>query len=832
MTGAIAVRRTRGGTGAGRAVLSRPGVLLGLGILGVFATAAVAPGLLSPYDPTVSPPGGLDELGRPLPPLSAGFPLGTDELGRDQLSRLIHATRSAFLIAVVPNAVALLIATIVGVTAGYFRGWPELVLMRTTEVILVLPAFLVSLAILATFGRSLTVLVVTLALVTWPYPARVVYGETLRLREEAFVEAARSIGASPLRIVALHIVPQLRSLLLVYFTLNAAFMVLLEAGLSFLGFGTPPPAPTWGSMLAAAPHNPRSRHWFESDDINGFNHRAWLKPLGLSDEALAGRPVVGIANTFSEFTGCNVHLRQLAEHVKRGVWQAGGVPLEFPVLSLSETLMKPNAMLYRNLAAMDVEEMIRSHPMDAVVLLSSCDKTTPAVLMGAASANVPTVLVTGGPQLVGMWRGEEVGSGTDFWRVSYDRRHGRITEDEYREFEGALVRSHGHCMEMATAMSMAVAGEALGITLPDNAAVPATDSRRAVLAERSGRRAVEMIGQGLTPREVLTREAFGNAITVTMAVGGSTNAVVHLLAVAGRLGLDIGLDDWAAAHDVPVLADLRPSGVHLLERFFHAGGIPALMGELGDLLDGSCRTVNGRTVDENRAGRRSLDHDVIRPLSDPVVRYSGIAVLRGSLAPNGAVLKRSASSPHLFRHRGPAYVFDDVQDLAARLDDPDLPVTADTVLVLRGAGPLGAPGMPEWGHIPVPGKLEAQGVTDVVRISDARISGGSHGTMIVHVSPEAAVGGPLAAVRTGDMIRLDVEAGVLDLEVDEAEIARRLAEDPPRRPVHFRRGYGVIFSEQVLQADQGCDFRCLRGLDPEEKGDLPLGIIEGWVLGD
>ncbi len=577
--------------------------------------------------------------------------------------------------------------------------------------------------------------------------------------------------------------------------------------------------------------NPRSRLWFGPDDINGFNHRAWLKPLGISDEGFDGRPVVGIANTFSEFNGCNVHLRTLAEHVKRGVWQAGGVPLEFPVLSLSETLMKPNAMLYRNLAAMDVEEMIRSHPMDAVVLLSSCDKTTPAVLMGAASANVPAILVTGGPQLVGVWRNQEVGSGTDFWRVSYDRRHGRISEAEYREFEGALVRSHGHCMEMATAMSMAVAGEALGIALPDNASIPATDSRRAVLAERSGRRAVEMITADLRPRDVLTRRAFENAIKVTMAVGGSTNAVIHLLAVAGRLGLDIGLSDWAAAHEIPVLADLRPSGKHLLERFFHAGGVQALMGEMGDLIDGSCRTVNGRTIDDNRAGRRSLDHDVIRPLENPVFGYSGIAILHGSLAPDGAVIKRSAASPALFRHRGPAYVFDDVRDLSDRLDDPDLPVTPDSVLVLRGAGPLGAPGMPEWGHIPVPGRLEDAGVSDMVRISDARISGGSHGTMIVHVSPESAVGGPIAAVRTGDVIALDVDAGRLDLEVDDREIARRLMQAPPP-PVHFRRGYGVLFSEQVLQADQGCDFRCLRGIDPAERDDLPLGIIKGWVLGD
>jgi dihydroxy-acid dehydratase len=507
------------------------------------------------------------------------------------------------------------------------------------------------------------------------------------------------------------------------------------------------------------------------------------------------------------------------------------MPFEFPVLSLSETLMKPNAMLFRNLASMDVEESIRAHPLDAVVLLSSCDKTTPAVLMGAASANVPTILVTGGPQIVGNWRGDEVGSGTDFWRVSYDVRMGRVTQEEYRDFEGSLCRSIGHCMEMATAMSMAVMGEALGIALPDNAAIPAVDARRSVLAERAGRRAVALADEGVRPRDVMTKAAFQNAIRVLMAIGGSTNAVVHLLAIAGRLDVPLTLDDFAAERAIPLLANLRPSGDHLLERFFYAGGVQALMGEMGDLLHGELITVNGRTIDENRTNRRSTDHDVIRPRSSPIATESAIAVLRGSLAPDGAVIKRSAADPRLMKHTGPAYVFENVNDLNARLDDDDLEITADSVLVLKGGGPIGAPGMPEWGHIPIPGKLVAQGVNDMIRVSDSRISGGSHGAMIVHVAPEAAVGGPIAAVETGDLITVDVEAGLLDLHVEPDEVARRLAERPA--PVrHYRRGYGSIYLDQVEQADRGCDFRCLRSLADEEPPELPLGLMTGWMLGD
>jgi dihydroxy-acid dehydratase len=507
------------------------------------------------------------------------------------------------------------------------------------------------------------------------------------------------------------------------------------------------------------------------------------------------------------------------------------MPFEFPVMSLSETLTKPNAMLFRNLASMDVEESIRAHPLDAVVLLSSCDKTTPAVLMGAASANVPAILVTGGPQLDGHWRGAKVGSGSDFWRVSYEVRRGELSVDDYREFESSLVRSVGHCMEMATAMSMAAVGEALGMALPDNASIPAVDARRSVLAERAGRRAVALADEQLRPRDVMTKEAFQNAIRVLMAIGGSTNAVVHMLAIAGRLGVPLSLDDFAAEQSIPLLANLRPSGDHLLERFFYAGGVQALMGEMGDLLHGDLMTVNGCTVDENRRGRASSDHDVIRPVDDPISGQSAIAVLRGNLAPDGAVIKRSAADPALMKHTGPAFVFESVEELSSKLDDDDLEIGADSVIVLKGGGPIGAPGMPEWGHIPIPGKLVAMGVTDMLRISDARISGGSHGAMVVHVAPEAAVGGPIAAVQTGDLITVDVEAGLLHVDLSPEEIERRLGQRP--NPVrHYRRGYGAIYLEQVEQANNGCDFRCLRALPDEEPPVLPLGLMDGWVLAD
>lgn len=452
--------------------------------------------------------------------------------------------------------------------------------------------------------------------------------------------------------------------------------------------------------------------------------------------------------------------------------------------------------------------------------------------MGAASADIPAILVTGGPQISGHFRGKPSGSGTDFWHYSYEVRLGRMSVQEYREFEGSLCRSQGHCMEMATAMSMAVVGEVLGITLTDNASIPAVDSRRQVLAERSGRQAVELARNGgPKPSELFTKKAFENAIRVLMAIGGSTNAVVHLLALAGRVGVDVTLADFAAASNIPVLANLRPSGEHLLEPFFHAGGVPALMAEMKGLLHLDVPTVTGKTMGENIEGRQSMDVDVIRPLSNPVSPVSGIAVLRGSLAPFGAVVKRSAADPRLFRHKGPALVFEHVEELNRRLDDPDLPVTPDSVIVLKNGGPVGGPGMPEWGHIPVPAKLRAMGIEDMVRLSDARISGGSHGLMIVHVSPEAAVGGPIAAVETGDIISLDVDAGILDLEVPPEEIARRLAARPNPAPA-YRRGYEKLFLDHVLQAHEGADLDVLRKLPGESEPELPRGLISGWMLGD
>jgi dihydroxy-acid dehydratase len=571
----------------------------------------------------------------------------------------------------------------------------------------------------------------------------------------------------------------------------------------------------------------RSARWFSGMDMNGFIHRAWLNPVGFSREALQGRPVVGICNTWSELTGCNVHLRGLAEAVKRGVLQAGGLPLEFPVTSLGENVVKPNAMMFRNLVSMDVEESIRANPIDAVVLLASCDKTTPAVLMGAASADVPAILVTGGPQVSGWYRGRAYGSGAEF-ALGDAVRAGELGVDEFTELEEGICRSHGHCMDMGSASTIACCAEALGLTLPGCATIPAVDVRRSVLAERSGRRAVELALECLRPSDVLDRRSFENAIRALLAIGGSTNAVLHLVAIAGRLGLGIGLDDVAAAADTPLLANVAPSGEFLMEEFWKAGGMPALLGELLPLLHRDAATVTGRTLAETVRGRRSDDRSVICSLDDPLQERASIAVVRGSLAPRGAIVKRSAATPALLRHRGRAFVFDDVHDLAARLDDPDLPVGPDSVLVLRRGGPKGAPGFPEWGHIPLPQRLLDLGARDAVRISDSRMSGTSSGTVVLHVSPEAADGGPLAAVQSGDWITLDVDAGRVDLELDDDEIARRLGEIPPAMPV-YERGYGALYLEHVLQADEGADFDFLQNPSGARPDLLPVGLMEGWV---
>ncbi|SFO17081.1 MULTISPECIES: IlvD/Edd family dehydratase [Actinomadura] len=581
----------------------------------------------------------------------------------------------------------------------------------------------------------------------------------------------------------------------------------------------------------------RSARWFGGQDVPGFVHRSALRATGIGRAAFEGRPVIGICNSWSELVNCNVHLRGLVDAVKRGVLQEGGVPLEFPTMSLGEQLMKPTAMLYRNLMSMDVEESLRANPIDATVLLAGCDKTVPAQLMGAASADVPAVMVTGGPANPAVFRGRRHGVGTDLWRHVDDVRAGLMSMDEYEELEAASAPSPGHCPEMGTASTMASIVEALGMSLPGSAAIPATDARRYQLAEASGRRAVALAREGTRPSRILTPGAFDNAITTLLAVGGSTNAVVHLLALAGRAGVALTLDRFHELSErTPLLVDVRPAGEHLVEDLFHAGGIPAVLRELRPLLALDALTVNGRTIGENVARyggdgdpARYGGEDVIAPLDRPYQPPGGLAVVRGSLAPGGAVVKCSAASPELLRHTGPAVVFDGMTDLAARIDDPDLDVTADSVLVLRNAGPRGGPGMPEWGQLPIPARLLRAGVRDMVRVSDARMSGTAFGTTVLHVAPESAAGGPLALVRDGDPIALDARAGRLDLQVPETELARRRRESAPPAPA-FTRGYGALYVEHVLQADQGCDFDFLRGRS-ENPGEEPQGMLSGWIGG-
>src|SRR5213083_2534643 len=562
-------------------------------------------------------------------------------------------------------------------------------------------------------------------------------------------------------------------------------------------------------------HTLRSRNWFGRMDLDGFATRSWLKTEGFSDLMFDGRPVIGIANSWSELTNCNAHLRQVADAVKRGAWSAGGFPLEFPTISLGEILMKPTTMLFRNLMAMDVEECLRAYPLDAVVLLSGCDKTTPAMLMGAASADVPAIMVTGGPMLRGKWRAEELGSGTDVRRLWAERRADRLTDEELCEVEACLSRSSGHCMVMGTASTMASMAEALGMTLPGNAAIPAPDSRRLALAELSGRRAVELaLRGGPRPSEILTAKAFDNAISSDMAIGGSTNAIIHLVALAGRAGVPLPLARFdALSRSTPLLVNCKPSGKYLMEDFFYAGGLPAVLKELLPLLHGDALAVNGRTLADNVRDARCWNEDVIRPLAIPLAPEGGTVILFGNLCPDGAVLKQSAASPHLLTHRGRAVVFESHDDLARRIDDPALAIDATSVLVLKHAGPKGAPGMPEWGAAPIPARLLKQGVKDMVRISDARMSGTSYGTVVLHVAPEAAIGGPLALVRDGDEIDLDVPKRKLTLRVSDAELARRREAWTPPAP-HFSGGYGRIFLDHVLQANEGCDFDVLRGRRP------------------
>jgi dihydroxy-acid dehydratase len=550
----------------------------------------------------------------------------------------------------------------------------------------------------------------------------------------------------------------------------------------------------------------RSAAWFHGKEYYNFSRRAFLRSEGLLPDAVEGKPIVGICNSWSELNNCNIHLRTVAEAVKRGVWAAGGVPLEFPTISLGEMFLKPTSMLLRNLMAMDVEESIRANPMDAVVLLCGCDKTTPAQLMGAVSVDVPAIVVPGGPALSGNYRGRPFGVGTEGRRIFDLYRAGRVTDQELAELEGCMMRSTGHCAVMGTASTMTSLAEAMGMTLPGAASIPAPDSRRLAIAEASGRRAVEMAWEDLRPSRIITPQAIENAIITDMAIGGSTNAVVHLLAIAGRLGIPLALDDFdRISRRTPFLVNVRPSGEFLMEDFFYAGGLPAVLKELLPLLHGHAPTVTGHSLEINVSAAECFNRDIIRPLAEPIHPEGGTVVLRGNLAPRGAVLKQTAASPELLIHRGRAFVFENHEQMKAMIDDPGLPLERSSVLVMKNAGPRGGPGMPEWGHIPMPRVLMDRGVTDVVRISDARMSGTSFGTVVLHVAPESASGGPLAAVQTGDEISLNVPARRVDLVLDDAVIHQRLAAlQPP--PAHYDRGYGKLFLDHVLEADQGCDF--------------------------
>jgi len=555
----------------------------------------------------------------------------------------------------------------------------------------------------------------------------------------------------------------------------------------------------------------RSAAWFAKQDRDGFVHRSWMR--GYPTDIFDGRPVIGICNTWSELTPCNAHFRDIAERVKRGVWEAGGFPLEFPVTSLGETNLRPTAMLFRNLVSMDVEESIRANPIDAVVLLCGCDKTTPSLVMGAASCDVPALVVSGGPMLNGKFCGKDIGSGTDVWRFSENVKAGKMTVESFREAETCMSRSAGHCMTMGTASTMASMVEALGLSLAHNAAIPAADSRRHVLAHLSGRRIVEMAHEDLRVSRILTKGAFENAIRVNGAVGGSTNAVIHLLAIAGRVGVSITIDDWdRLGRDVPTLLNLMPSGQFLMEDFYYAGGLPAVIRILGEnsLLHKDALTVNGRTIWENCYGAPNWNQDVIRPIDRPLVKSGGVAVLRGNLAPDGAVLKPSAASPHLLQHRGRAVVFEDIEHYNQRIADPDLAVDETCVLVLKNCGPKGYPGMPEVGNMGLPAKVLQKGITDMVRISDARMSGTAYGTVVLHVCPEAAVGGTLGLVRDGDMIELDVEKRRLHLDVSVEELARRRAEWKAPES-QMKGGYEKLYVQHVTQANAGADFDFLVG---------------------
>jgi dihydroxy-acid dehydratase len=559
------------------------------------------------------------------------------------------------------------------------------------------------------------------------------------------------------------------------------------------------------------PQDLRSQQWFGRMDRDGFVYRSWVKGKGVPDDEFDGRPVIGICNTFSELTPCNSHFRGLAEQVKIGVYEAGGFPLEFPVMSLGETLLRPTAMLYRNLASMDVEESIRGNPIDGVVLLMGCDKTTPSLMMGAASVDLPTIGVSGGPMLNGKWRGQELGSGTSVWSMSEQVRAGTLRLKDFLEAESCMSRSHGHCMTMGTASTMASMVEALGVGLPGNAAYPAVDGRRNVIARMAGRRIVDMVHEDHKLSSILTREAFENAIVALAAIGGSTNAVIHLIAIAGRIGVELGIDDFdRLASHLPCLVNLQPSGEHLMEDFCYAGGLPAVLKEIRSLLHLDALTANGRTLGENIADAENFNHDVIKTVEAPFKAEAGIAVLRGNLAPRGAIIKPSAATPALMVHRGRAVVFDNADEFHARIDDDSLEIDESCIMVLRNCGPKGYPGMAEVGNMPLPPKVLKKGITDMVRISDARMSGTAYGTVVLHTAPEAADGGPLAAVRTGDFIELDVPNRRLHLDISDAELADRM-KAWQRPPPPLPGGYWKLYVDHVLQADRGADLDFLVG---------------------
>ena len=562
-------------------------------------------------------------------------------------------------------------------------------------------------------------------------------------------------------------------------------------------------------MNKKTPESLRSARWFAPDDVRSFGHRSRAMQLGYGPEDWVGKPVVAIINTWSDVGTCHGHFKQRVEDVKRGVLQAGGFPLELPALSLSESLVKPTTMLYRNMLAMETEELLRSHPIDGAVLMGGCDKTTPGLILGALSAGLPFIYMPAGPMLSGNWKGQVLGSGSDTWKYWDERRAGKITTKQWIEVEGSIARSHGHCMTMGTASTMTGIAEACGFTLPGASSIPAVDSNHIRMAAECGRRVVNMVWEDLTPASMLSRASFENAITVAMAMGCSTNAIIHLVAMSRRAGAHcaVGLDDFdKASRKVPVIANIRPSGsTYLMEDFYYAGGLRAMMGVLKDHLQLDALTVSGKTVGENLQGAEVYNHDVIRPLDNPIYAEGALAVLRGNLAPDGCVIKPSACAPQYLQHTGPALVFDDYPSMKAATDDESLDVTADHILVLRNCGPQGGPGMPEWGMLPIPLKLVKQGVKDMLRISDARMSGTSYGACILHVAPEAYIGGNLALVKTGDMITVDVPMRRIHLEVSDEVLAERRANWSPL-PKRFERGYGWMYSRHIMQADQGCDF--------------------------